>query len=96
MPCRRGFSIEALHLPIALSSVAFFFYRAREDVLKESWKQWRERAYELAVEDCQQWLRTCQHLRGCHLALRSQFEVGLFSSQQILFCYRVACNKAKT
>lgn len=39
-----------------------------QDVLKEAWVEWRLRAYDLAVEDCQKWLRTCEHLRGCILA----------------------------
>ena len=73
----HGFSWERDRaLPMVFRLFDFSFHHACEDVLKESWKQWRERAYELAVEDCQQWLRTCQHLRGCHLAFRSQFELG--------------------
>eukprot|EP00435_Cladocopium_sp_Y103_P032521 s3490_g8.t1 len=36
-----------------------------KEVLKAAWLEWRERAYDLAIEDCQKWLRTCEHLRGC-------------------------------
>ncbi|CAE8634124.1 unnamed protein product, partial [Polarella glacialis] len=36
-----------------------------EEVLIKAWEEWRVHAYDLAVEDCQKWLRTCEHLRGC-------------------------------
>ena len=50
------------------AATARAFHGMPEDVLKEAWVEWRLRAYDLAVEDCQKWLRTCEHLRGCILA----------------------------
>ena len=51
------------------AATARAFHGMPEEVLKAAWIEWRERAYDLAVEDCQKWLRTCEHLRGCNLAI---------------------------
>lgn len=51
------------------AATARAFHGMPEEVLKAAWIEWRERAYDLAVEDCQKWLRTCEHLRGCNLAM---------------------------
>lgn len=51
------------------AATARAFHGMPEEVLKAAWIEWRERAYDLAVEDCQKWLRTCEHLRGCNLAV---------------------------
>lgn len=47
------------------AATARAFHGMPEEVLKAAWLEWRERAYDLAIEDCQKWLRTCEHLRGC-------------------------------
>jgi len=41
------------------------FHGMPEEVLETAWQDWRVRAYDLAVEDCQKWLRTSEHLTGC-------------------------------
>lgn len=41
------------------------FQGMAQDVLHTTWEEWRGHAYGLAIEDCQKWLRTCEHLHGC-------------------------------
>lgn len=71
-------------------------------MLKAAWLEWRERAYDLAIEDCQKWLRTCEHLRGCNLARnheKSCIHVVAFYTFLCIFCiglYRHMRMEART